>query len=95
VDAIRLSDYFNRPVIIERGTNLDHFVRGLATQPQHAPDRFFTAEVLFYKAIMLKKIKKSKIWNCFKNSSLRAIYNKIWKLKDNIAKNMPPFLGMS
>jgi len=47
VDAIRLSDYFNRPVIIERGTNLDHFVRGLATQPQHAPDRFFTAEVLF------------------------------------------------
>lgn len=53
VDAIRLSDYFNRPVIIERGTNLDHFVRGLATQPQHAPDRFFTAEVCIFIIINL------------------------------------------
>ncbi|XP_046398870.1 peroxidase-like [Ischnura elegans] len=46
-NAIRLSDYFNRPQIIEQD-GLDKFVRGMSTQPQHGSDRFFTAEITQY-----------------------------------------------
>lgn len=43
--AVRLSDYFNRPTIIEKGYNLDHLSRGLTTQSQEEVDPFFTSEV--------------------------------------------------
>ncbi|XP_071443375.1 peroxidase [Hetaerina americana] len=46
-NAVRLSDYFNRPQIIEQD-GFDKFVRGLSTQPQHGSDRFFTAEITRY-----------------------------------------------
>lgn len=43
--AVRLSDYFNRPTIIEKGYNMDHLSRGLMTQSQEEVDPFFTSEV--------------------------------------------------
>jgi hypothetical protein len=44
-DALRLSDHFNRPQIIEEGNNFDDLARGMHTQPQEASDKFFTKEV--------------------------------------------------
>ncbi|KAG8230291.1 hypothetical protein J437_LFUL010194, partial [Ladona fulva] len=46
-NAIRLSDYFNRPQIIEQD-GMEQFVRGMSTQPMHGSDRFFTAEITQY-----------------------------------------------
>jgi len=43
--ALRLSDHFNRPQIIEQGNNFDDLARGMHTQPQEASDKFFTKEV--------------------------------------------------
>jgi len=43
--ALRLSDHFNRPQIIEEGNNFDDLARGMHTQPQEASDKFFTKEV--------------------------------------------------
>lgn len=45
LNAVRLSDYFNRPTIIEKGYNFDHLSRGLTTQSQEEVDPFFTSEV--------------------------------------------------
>ncbi|XP_050537896.1 peroxidase [Daktulosphaira vitifoliae] len=45
LSAVRLSDYFNRPTIIEQGYNFDHLTRGLATQSQEEVDPFFTSEI--------------------------------------------------
>lgn len=42
---LRLSDFFNRPGVIEEGHNMDHLTRGLATQPQENVDTYFTSEV--------------------------------------------------
>jgi hypothetical protein len=44
-EALRLSDHFNRPQVIEEGNNFDDLARGMHTQPQEASDKFFTKEV--------------------------------------------------
>ncbi|KAK7872171.1 hypothetical protein R5R35_001734 [Gryllus longicercus] len=44
-EALRLSDHFNRPEVIEQGDNMDKLIRGLATQPQQAVDQYFTSEI--------------------------------------------------
>lgn len=44
-EALRLSDHFNRPQIIEEGNNFDDLARGMHTQPQEASDKYFTKEV--------------------------------------------------
>lgn len=43
--AIRLSDWFNRPSIIEEGDNFDDLTRGLGTQPEKDSDQFFDSEI--------------------------------------------------
>lgn len=43
---IRLSDWFNRPAVLEEGDNFDDLSRGLATQPERLEDDFFDSEVL-------------------------------------------------
>ncbi|KAF4527139.1 hypothetical protein B566_EDAN007227 [Ephemera danica] len=45
VAGLRFSDVLNRPAVIEVGRSFDQILRGLASQPQHAPDRFFSAEI--------------------------------------------------
>lgn len=45
LSSVRLSDFFNRPVVVEDNGNLDHLTRGLATQSQEEVDPFFTSEV--------------------------------------------------
>lgn len=40
---LRLSDYFNKPGVIE--DNFDDLARGLNTQLQHDTDQFWTAEI--------------------------------------------------
>nr|CAI5835303.1 unnamed protein product [Callosobruchus analis] len=42
--TLRLSDWFNRPQIIEERNNFDDLSRGLNTQPQHASDQYHTSE---------------------------------------------------
>lgn len=44
-DALRLSDYFNKPGVLEESSNFDDLTRGLATQPQQKTDKFHTSEV--------------------------------------------------
>ncbi|CAL7938615.1 unnamed protein product [Xylocopa violacea] len=46
--ALRLSDYFNRPGVIEEGTNMDDLARGLSYQPQEASDEYFDEEITQY-----------------------------------------------
>lgn len=43
--SIRLSDWFNRPQILEEGDNFDDLSRGLNTQPQLASDEYHDSEV--------------------------------------------------
>lgn len=42
---MRLSDWFNRPAIIEVGDNYDSLSRGLATQPEQLTDINFDPEI--------------------------------------------------
>ncbi|XP_012238866.1 peroxidase isoform X2 [Bombus impatiens] len=44
-DALRLSDHFNRPGIIEECDNMDDLTRGMSYQPEKASDQFFDAEI--------------------------------------------------
>uniref|UniRef100_A0A146M0F8 Peroxidase n=1 Tax=Lygus hesperus TaxID=30085 RepID=A0A146M0F8_LYGHE len=46
--ALRLSDFFNRPGVIEEGDNMDSLTRGLATQNQEEVDPFLTSEITDY-----------------------------------------------
>ncbi|XP_037896461.1 peroxidase [Glossina fuscipes] len=46
--ALRLSDWFNRPGIIELGDNFDSLTRGHATQPQELTDINFDREIKHY-----------------------------------------------
>ncbi|XKL59210.1 hypothetical protein PGB90_000226 [Kerria lacca] len=41
----RLSDFFNRPIILEKKDNFDNILRGLSTQSQEMLDQFLTTEV--------------------------------------------------
>lgn len=43
--SLRMSDWFNRPGIIEEGDNYNDLTRGLATQPELKSDRFHDSEV--------------------------------------------------
>lgn len=43
--SLRLSDWFNRPGIIEVNDNYDSLVRGHATQPEELTDINFDREV--------------------------------------------------
>jgi peroxidase len=45
VGSLRLSDWFNRPVILEQDNNLDNLAKGLATQPQELTDINFDKEI--------------------------------------------------
>lgn len=45
VGELRLSDWMNRPGIIQAAGNFDNFLRGLITQPQQEQDVFYTDEV--------------------------------------------------
>ncbi|KAK9723435.1 hypothetical protein QE152_g19233 [Popillia japonica] len=42
---LRLSDWFNRPVIIEQGDNFDSLTRGMASQPELKSDQFHDSEI--------------------------------------------------
>lgn len=42
---LRLSDWFNRPAVLEEGSNFDDLSRGLGTQPEMLSDQFFDSEV--------------------------------------------------
>lgn len=55
--VVRLSDYFNRPIIIEQNDNMDDLTRGMSYQPQKASDQYFDPEV--YKA-RLKQLRIQK-----------------------------------
>ncbi|KAK9503739.1 hypothetical protein O3M35_010237 [Rhynocoris fuscipes] len=48
VTTKRLSDYFNRPSVLEKGDNLDKVARGMVTQSQEEIDPFITREVTNY-----------------------------------------------
>lgn len=43
--SLRLSDWFNRPAIIEANDNYDSLTRGLATQPEQLTDNNYDAEI--------------------------------------------------
>ncbi|CAO1423296.1 unnamed protein product [Diamesa tonsa] len=45
VGSLRLSDWLNRPVIVESGDNYDFLSRGLATQPEELTDINFDTEI--------------------------------------------------
>jgi peroxidase len=45
VGSLRLSDWFNRPVIVESGDNYDFLSRGMATQPEELTDINFDVEI--------------------------------------------------
>ncbi|KAL7016140.1 hypothetical protein ACKWTF_009936 [Chironomus riparius] len=45
VGSLRLSDWFNRPVIVESGDNFDFLSRGMSTQPQETTDINFDVEI--------------------------------------------------
>ncbi|XP_011500917.1 PREDICTED: peroxidase-like [Ceratosolen solmsi marchali] len=47
-NALRLSDHFNRPAVIEEDDNLDKLTRGMAFQPQEASDQWFDSEITNY-----------------------------------------------
>ncbi|XP_066254166.1 peroxidase-like [Euwallacea similis] len=42
---VRLSDWFNRPAILEQGNSFDELTRGLGTQPQLAADPYHDTEI--------------------------------------------------
>lgn len=44
---VRLSDWFNRPVLLEQGDNFDSLTRGMASQAELKSDQFHDSEVLF------------------------------------------------
>nr|UCR61002.1 peroxidase [Aphelinus asychis] len=47
-NALRLSDHFNRPGVIEEDGNMDKLTRGMAFQPQEASDQWFDKEITNY-----------------------------------------------
>ncbi|XP_014230679.1 peroxidase [Trichogramma pretiosum] len=47
-NALRLSDHFNRPGVIEENGNLDQLTRGMAFQPQEESDQYFDREITNY-----------------------------------------------
>lgn len=42
---LRLSDWFNRPAVLEQGNNFDDLTRGLTTQPESKSNQFFDSEI--------------------------------------------------
>lgn len=46
--SIRMSDWFNRPGILEEGDNFDQLTRGLNTQPELASDVYHNSEVMHF-----------------------------------------------
>ncbi|XP_014216998.1 peroxidase-like [Copidosoma floridanum] len=44
-NALRLSDHFNRPGVIEQDNFLDKLTRGMAFQPQENSDQYFDSEI--------------------------------------------------
>lgn len=51
---IRISDWFNRPAILEQGNAFDELTRGLGTQPQLAADAYHDREV--GKVILVERV---------------------------------------
>ncbi|CAH0553301.1 unnamed protein product [Brassicogethes aeneus] len=45
---LRLSDWLNRPAILEEGNNFDELSRGLATQPELNSDQYHDSEITQY-----------------------------------------------
>ncbi|XP_045535427.1 peroxidase [Papilio machaon] len=48
VGAVRLSDWFNRPILIEAKDVFDDLTRGLTAQPQEYSDQFWDSEITQY-----------------------------------------------
>ncbi|KAJ8916080.1 hypothetical protein NQ315_004446, partial [Exocentrus adspersus] len=46
--ALRLSDWFNRPQVVEEGNNFDNLARGVNTQHMHGADAFHDSEITLY-----------------------------------------------
>ncbi|KAF2900909.1 hypothetical protein ILUMI_05314, partial [Ignelater luminosus] len=53
---IRLSDWFNRPAIIEQGNNFDDLTRGLTTQPEEKSNQFSDSEITQFLFRMLGRL---------------------------------------
>lgn len=51
---IRISDWFNRPAILEQGNAFDELTRGLGTQPQLAADVYHDREVITLQLVLRK-----------------------------------------
>lgn len=45
VGAVRISDWFNRPVLLEMGNAFDDLARGLTVQQQDFSDQFWDSEI--------------------------------------------------
>ena len=45
VGTVRMSDWFNRPLLLELDNAFDHLTRGLATQEQDFSDQFWDSEI--------------------------------------------------
>lgn len=45
VGAVRISDWFNRPLLLETGDTFDKLARGLTTQQQDFSDQFWDSEI--------------------------------------------------
>lgn len=59
--ALRLSDHFNRPGIIEECNNMADLTRGMSYQPEKASDQYFDAEVReAFEYILITGYKKSR-----------------------------------
>lgn len=61
---LRLSDWFNRPVILEQGNNFDDLTRGLATQPELNSDPYSDSEVLTNAILIFIELNK-RLFRCF------------------------------
>lgn len=48
---IRMSDWFNRPVVIEQNDNFDDLTRGMGTQPELKSDEYHDSEVSVYTSM--------------------------------------------
>lgn len=46
--SLRLSDWFNRPQVLEDEDHFDELARGLNTQPEYAPDAYHDSEITQY-----------------------------------------------
>lgn len=58
VGAVRISDWFNRPLLLEVNDAFNNLARGLATQEQDYSDQFWDTEItqFLFKYVKYKQI---------------------------------------